>query len=458
MSGLERGSSLNFLDKSWVAAESSMNASCIDREGKSHNLMGAAIDTKNITTLAEYMKYADPKFKNIAEPMKDNEKLMRTYVIPVTLENGQHVDVIVNQKGQDMACVFLDIEGKESQFAVTPRMQKEILSKGLKNIEGVISTEMAKEGLLPKTLQEFKEGVEKDTLVPKNAKESVEKIKEKAPNADVKAVEGEEERDTKQAEEEETEIPEGAKDAVSKFRENYKGGRLKQILEVDDPESINDKLEGNTGITKEGGKVYCLRFADSGAGLSDKVIMIQGEKVVENSKYDNDMTELMNDKTQNGVRDLEDNDSKIYITDSNGKTIEYDLIAKPKDLSMEEKKDVNAEMIKIEAELEKEREIAEKIQEEIEQIASTLEAYEDNPSPEIIENVIEPATAKLENKKGELSEVYEKIGSLNKERADILTSKGLDHLMPEALEEEKTGVEGYESHYGHSLDGGEKQK
>ena len=213
-----------------------------------------------------------------------------------------------------------------------------------------------------------------------------------------------------------------------------------------------------TVITKEGGKVYCLRFADSGAGLSDKVIMIQGEKVVENSKYDHDMTELMNDKTQNGVRDLEDNDSKIYFTDSNGKTTELDLVAKPKDLSMEEKKGVNTDMIRIEAELEKEREIAEKIQAEIEQISNTLEAYEDNPSPEIMENVIEPATAKIEYKKGELSEVYEKIGSLNKERADILTSKGLDHLMPEAPEEEKTGVEGYESHYGHSLDGGEKQK
>lgn len=456
MSRLERQSQLTFLDKSWVAAEASMNASCIDREGKSHNLMGTAIDTKNITTLAEYMKYANPKLKNFAEPMKDNEKLMRTYVIPVTLGNGQHVDVIVNQKGQDMACVFLDIEGKESQFAVTPRLQKEILSKGLKNIEGVISTEMAKEGLIPKNLEEFEDAVEKDTLVPKNAKESVEKIKEKVPSADVKVAKGEE--DSKQAEEEETEIPEGAKDAVSKFRENYKGGKLKQILEVDDPESINDKLEGNTGITKEGGKVYCLRFADSGASLSDKVIMIQGDKVVENSKYDNDMTELMNDKTQNGVKDLEDNDSKIYITDSTGKTTEYDLIAKPKDLSIEEKKDVNVDMMRIEEELEKERENLEKIQAEIEQISSTLEQYEDNTDPEVIENVIEPATAKLESKQGELAEVFGKIGSLNQERADILTSKGLDHLIPEAPEQEKTGVEGYEAHYGHSLDGGEKQK
>ena len=438
MSKQERQSGLSFLDKSWVAAESSMNASCIDRDGKSHNLMGAAIDTKNITTLDEYMRYADPKLKNITEPMKDNEKLMRTYVIPVTLENGQNIDVIVNQKGQDMACVFLDIEGKENQFAVTPRMQKEILSKGLKNIEGVISTEIAKEGLIPKTLEEFEEAVEKDTLVPKNAKESVEKIKEKAPSADIKAVEGEEEeKDTKQNEEE-TEIPEGAKDDVSKFRENYKGGKLKQVLEVDDPESINDKLDGNTGITKEGGKVYCLRFADSGASLSDKVVMIQGEKVVENSKYDNDMTELMNDKTQNGVKDLEDNDSKIYITDSDGKTTEYDLIAKPKDLSIEEKKDVNIDMTKIEEELEKEREKAEKIQSEIEQISNTLEQYEDNPDPEIIENVIEPAGTKLEEKKGELESVYDKIGELNKERVEILTSKGLDHLVPIPEEKEET--------------------
>ena len=38
----------------------------------------------------------------------DNDKLMRTYVIPLVLDNGEQIDLIVNSKGQDMACVYLD--------------------------------------------------------------------------------------------------------------------------------------------------------------------------------------------------------------------------------------------------------------------------------------------------------------------------------------------------------------
>lgn len=319
MDGLEReNNSLTFLDKCWVAAEATMNASCIDRNGNSHKVMNTAIDTKGITTLAEYMRFYDiTKMKNLDPSKQDNEKLMSTYVIPVTLQTGEKIDVIINQKGQDMACVFLDKEGKQNGFAVTPRMQKEILASGMKNIEGIINTEIAKEGLIPKTLEEFEEEVSKDTLVPKTSKETVAKIKEKLPDADIKEIEDgreDNEQTLEKSNQEEKELPSDVKDAVAKFREKYKGGKLKQILEVDDPSSINEKLDGNTGIMQNGGKVHCLRFADSGAGMGDKVIMIQGDRIIENSKYDSDMTELMNDKTAESVRTLEDNDSKLYYT------------------------------------------------------------------------------------------------------------------------------------------------
>lgn len=198
MSGLEREPSLTFLDKCWVASEATMNASCIDREGNSHKLMNAAIETEKITTLADYMKYGDTRPKNFDPSLRDNEKLMRTYVVPVTLFNGEKIDVIVNSRGQDMACVYFDREGNQNQFLVTPRMQKEIMSKGLKNVEGIISTEMAKEGLIPKSLDEFSEEVAKDTLVPKNAKETVDKIKAKEPDADIRATDEPEEEKEEQ--------------------------------------------------------------------------------------------------------------------------------------------------------------------------------------------------------------------------------------------------------------------
>lgn len=263
MDGLEReNNSLTFLDKCWIASEATMNASCIDRNGNSHKLMNTAIDTNRITTLAEYMRSYDPtKIGNLDPSKQDNEKLMTTYVIPITLQSGEKIDVIINQKGQDMACVFLDEEGKQNNFVVTPRMQKEILSNGMRNIEGIIDTELAREMLVPKTLEEFEKEVAEDTLVPKNAKETVEKIKAKDPEADIReAGESDEKEGNQEQEKDEAEIPEDAKDAVAKFREQYKGGKLKQILVVDDPASINDKLDGNTGITQNRRKSFLFKI------------------------------------------------------------------------------------------------------------------------------------------------------------------------------------------------------
>lgn len=169
--------------------------------------------------------------------------------------------------------------------------------------------------------------------------------------------------------------------------------------------------------------------------MADKVIMIQGEKVVENSRFDSDMTELMNDKTAGNVRTLEDRDSKLYYTDSEGNTVEYDLIASPKDLSMDEKQQVNTQMIEIEQELEAKRQEAEKIQEEIEKIYSSIAQYEGNEDSEIEKNILEPAKAKIESLGADLSSVYSDISDLNQERADLLISKGLDHIAPAAKED-----------------------
>ena len=119
-------SSMDIGMRSWVAALSSFNASCIGENGNRVNVMDCGIDTQNISTLGEYLgKYDRSRIDNqdISRQI-DNDKLMRTYVIPLTLPNGQQLDLVVNANGQDMACIYKDEEGKQASFELTPRIQK----------------------------------------------------------------------------------------------------------------------------------------------------------------------------------------------------------------------------------------------------------------------------------------------------------------------------------------------
>ena len=145
--------SLTYIDKCFVAALATMNASYLSREGNVRSASNAAIDTMKIKTLAEYYKGDPEKFKTYDPSKLDDNKLMRTYVIPLVLDNGETLDLIVNSKGQDMACVFLDEDSKEHQFQLTPRMKNEIMRNGINGIETKLNVS---DFLEPKTLEEFK--------------------------------------------------------------------------------------------------------------------------------------------------------------------------------------------------------------------------------------------------------------------------------------------------------------
>ena len=330
---------LGYIEKSWIAAKASLNGSALSSEGESVALKDCGIDTMKIATLGDYL--ADRRMKegkDINFDLRDDEKLSRRYVIPVTLPNGQEIEVIVNQEGQDEACMYRDEEGNEKEFQLTPRMKEAIESMMPSNLKEVIGEEAYKQGFIPETLDDYAEKVQQDELVPKNAKHAVQM-------AGITADELEKEKT--EIEEAEKEIPTEARDKISKIcsEQNLDITTLKEVMEVE-PEVISDNLE-ETGIRENNGRVYCLRFRDA-ANLQGRVVMVQGEKAVDERRYDDYMNDYMNEhKDQKVVEEVECEHDKIAYTDLHGNTVVCEMMKEPRDLGCSEKELIQAEMEKL---------------------------------------------------------------------------------------------------------------
>ena len=138
------------------------------------------------------LKDIDPenvKFKGIENIEQDNGLIFENSHFEIKLPNGENVILTVDRDGNDMSCNFVDEEGKSQEFLLTPRMQDEIKKNALNGkIAGNIDIIILQEALFPTSQEDMENEIQKDTLVPKEADETIRKIKEKNPNADVKKV------------------------------------------------------------------------------------------------------------------------------------------------------------------------------------------------------------------------------------------------------------------------------
>ena len=112
------------------------------------------------------------------------------------------------------------------------------------------------------------------------------------------------------------------------------------------PEIIQDNLE-NTGIRENNGRVYCLRFRDGG-NIQGRVVMAQGEKVVDDRRYDDYMNDYMNEhKGQKRIKTIEDEHDKLIYTDLDGNTTICEITKEPRDLNCSDKELLQVEMEKL---------------------------------------------------------------------------------------------------------------
>lgn len=309
-------SDLTMLDKAGIAAMASLNASYRSSEGKEGKAMNAAIHTDEIKTLAEY--------RNLNPERKENNKLMRTYVIPLTLDNGERIDLIVNSKGQDMACVYYDEEGNQKSFELTSRMKKDIL----KDVEGEKFSkedfcEITRE-LIPETLDEFSEKVEKGKLVPEGKKDVKKRLSDSK-----KGVEKDQE-DGLTVEEAAAATGLG-EDVLAQFADE--NGRILGIRTTSDIENLSKQLDFELGQASS--EVILLRVND-GTNKDKGYVLSPDGTILYSSMDGRGNTELVTDIVNTGsvgddidnvdkaVRDKAAESKKIvYEMSDSGKTIEY---------------------------------------------------------------------------------------------------------------------------------------
>ena len=79
-----------------------------------------------MTTLEEYNKEKGTGEKEITT--QEQEKKSGLMIIPLTLGNGEKVNIVVNSKAEEIACEFRDIDGNVQTVELSEMAKGEILT------------------------------------------------------------------------------------------------------------------------------------------------------------------------------------------------------------------------------------------------------------------------------------------------------------------------------------------
>lgn len=318
--------SLTMFDKSWIAAKASLNASYRPRGGSEGKALNAAIKTEEIRTLAEYRKMNPEKLSTWNPTREDIDKLMEIYVVPIVLPTGEQIDVVVNQKGQDMACIYLDENGNSQSFHLTTRMQNE-LKRSMTGTDLRMDPKEIESILTPKTLEEFTELVAKDKLVPKNPDEVKGRVKES------KGQEAAQEQEPEGISIEEAAAATGlGEDALAQFADE--NGRILGIRTTSDTENLSKQLDFELGQTSS--EVILLRVND-GAN-KDKGYVLSPDGTILYSTMDGRgnpgvITDIV--RTGSNGDSIESIDEAIKDHEAESKQVEYTSVSENVGLTKE---------------------------------------------------------------------------------------------------------------------------
>lgn len=322
---MAEGSVLNGLGlgmKAFIAAEVAFNSNFGEMSRKN----GAA-DTQNIMTLSDYMKKENPdKLKNWNPELRDDNKLMTTYVVPMTMPNGERIDIVVNSKGHDIAQIYIN-EDPKNRFHLDDSVKDKIRMM----TEGAIDKNKAYEReFIPKNLDELAEKISKDELVPKTQED----VKERKQKADSRAVEKEQ-----SSEEEEKTVEEVAKElgvpptAIESFCKdnNINQNRIKGSNIIQNTSKLQRQL-GTKLDAPIGASVIALRVDGVDGKNKLAVVGLDGATLDFNETHsgERDEDELLADicpEGANGTIEQETDENikdEIELEQDNGDKIEYE--------------------------------------------------------------------------------------------------------------------------------------
>lgn len=290
-------------------------------------------------------KFKDPlNVRMKMDEIIDSDELRKTYVIPLTLPNGQEVTAIVDNDGRSMAVELKDEEGKSTNFILSDRLKEEIL-RNPKEIEKVLTSEGLanhlglEQDFLPEDFDDFSKKIGDKSLIP--TKEDVEEKENIKDEEYDKEKIGDKETQENEQEEEEVDLDEVAKtvgvskDAIEKFMEAEgitDKNQIKGVKAVTDIEGLESML-GNK-LPEQNSTVLVVKT--KGEMNQDKgyIIDTDGNKLLGNEGKVNEVAEELVpehacSETLTNVEDSERDDSQtIEYVNSNGQNMKQELNSK----------------------------------------------------------------------------------------------------------------------------------
>lgn len=122
---------LSYLELCGLKAKAGVNFSFKGGDKNIRSLDDCGVDFEKMRTLGfelQMRKLKDPMSVKLSmDELLNSDELKKTYVIPLTLKNGQEVTAIVDQSGRGMALELKDEEGKSANFILSDRLKEEIM-------------------------------------------------------------------------------------------------------------------------------------------------------------------------------------------------------------------------------------------------------------------------------------------------------------------------------------------
>lgn len=291
-----------------------------------------------MTTLEEYNKEKGTGEKEITT--QEQEKKSGLMIIPLTLGNGEKVNIVVNSKAEEIACEFRDIDGNVQKVELSEMAKGEILTALHENFK----LDQAKEAVHPNTLEDLERTITEENIdLGKEQDQKVVKEKEHISPEEAKA-------QTEVKEKIEEEVPEDVKDAVAAFyaREGKIEGtiRVRKVSARD----MNEKIR-KSEINPNDPDMYLFEIPGGRSGKVDSTRMVlvsPDGKTYDSEEYDKALSGYIREhgienSGLNSTSPKKGKDDYISYTDFQGNVTIQALNKSPNDLSAEEKAKLQAE-------------------------------------------------------------------------------------------------------------------
>ena len=436
-------SSLNLLEQAWIATEVYENSNEIQK-------YGGIIDTRNIRTIADWIRDPQNDGLGIDKEKSEDQRLMNKYIIPITVtipgsSESVHLELVVDSKYRDVAVIDRGESGNEKSFDISQRVKDSVEAKAGLLTHQLTEEEMenlksALEAELPKTLGELVDEwtgedrtVGDDELGPRTRDDvknkAQEVISKDGSNKKIDEEEMQSEENAKKEEEAKKIIPKGQENVIELILEGQglQLADITQVNEVQDASMLNEKAGVSDNRMSQDSNVTVIRVRNKAAdGSPDHMIVIQDNKLIASEGKDKEIGDFIDRYSgkNNGV--VQSTDNKAYDTlefEADDGTVKQTKVYKHPEPSEQEA----AEFLMKFKDLENEREF------KLEEKRAELEREADPDTREAILNDIKYIQQGYANEFRNLSALYGvEIDEYENE---------LDTRVEQAKEDQKTGTD-----------------